>query len=572
MNFKNLFIVLILVMANYGCSRDVKIKKHAGLKDYLNRAESFGFSGAVHFKKKDSVLLHDWKGFSDKERKIENSDSSLFYIASVSKSFTSAAIIKLEDQRKLKTTDSLAKFFKKCPIDKQNITIHQLLTHTSGIQSFGWNSLSKDWKILSKEQTIKGVLNSELSNSSFNYNNANYILLAAIIEELSNSSYQDFIKKEFLKPLQMQSTFFGFDSDEDIRDLLSNNFMEEADSKSYLDYPKSWLRVGGGDIISTASDLSKWIIALYTSKIISDDGKSKLFSIQQQLDANYGYGYGWYIREFPEANKKVIFHTGSFQGYSAEIRYYPESDVSLVVLSNTNSFSNITEVISNDLLSVVKGDSIRIPLVDVSFKNSKQFTGTFYLDSLSLSHISIKKNSVNRFIAQLFGQEAMLLISADTLHYQTMQHLNHITYQFLTDLSKEVKGVYEMYLPKEDIKYLSEYEDEWGTFIEKNKFRFLVNHTVFLGNDIYRTYATLIINGKEKYFGFTWRDNRLIGTAPNEKFNIPLIKLLAYRKNELVNYDWNKKESRSWRFYKKENDSIYIKIKLDNYIIKGYKK
>lgn len=568
MCFKNLFYSLIVITL-LSCNENEQYHRKLIVNEYLDRAESFGFSGSVHFQKGDTLLLDETKGYRDKELQQNNDEETLFYIASVAKSFTAAAIIKLEDQGKLSALDLIHKFFPNCPKNKRHISVHQLLTHTSGIQSYGWNTNASDWNIMNKAESIDGIFAQNLSNNNaFNYNNANYILLAAIIEKVSKISYQDYINKEFLKPLEMNHTFFGYNSVLKLKERLSKHYVQDKAFDNYLNYPKSWLRVGGGDIISNASDLNKWLRGLYNSEIISKEGKSKLFSIHKEVAPNFGYGYGWYIRVFPEANKKIIFHTGGFKGYASEVRYYPESDISLIVLSNRDFTSNLTEIISNDLLSIAIGDSIRIPKIQTSNKNSEYFSGTYRLDSTS--YVKFKKLS-NSIVVKLFGQEAMRLSSNIEEHLENMTSLNTRTFDLLASLSKHAENTFVSVLPKEDIKYLDEYVDEWVTFIEDTEFKYTVNHTEYLTDGIYRTYTTIKVNNIEKYFGFTWKNNKLIGTAPNKKFVTPRLQLIQKSDHQFIYYDWESRQSQTWSFNKKSNNSIDLKIMFRAHTMTGIK-
>ncbi len=567
MKLKTILLIFILIVLS--CSKYETAKTQTIFENYLSRAEKFGFSGTVFFRKGDTILLNEGKGFSSLN--LNNDSETLFYIASISKSFTAAAIIKLEEQNKLKVTDSIYKFFKNCPSDKKKITIHQLLSHTSGIKSFGWNNKTNDWKIMSKQEAIEGILDSKLhsSKNKFNYNNANYILLAAIIEMTSRKTYQDYIRDEFLIPMKMQKTFFGYTIKKNNSMKIAQHFINEQGSKSYLDYPKSWLRIGGGDILSTASDLDKWISSLYNGNILSEKSKSKLFTIQTKISDNFGYGYGWYIREFPEIQKKIIFHTGSFKGYSSELRYYPKSDKSIAIFSNDGTISNITEVISNDIISLAKYDSIRIPKIKSIDYKLKSFKGKYTIDSTSYFMITTVSDKI--VTAKAYGQKALLIQNGNIGHYEEMLLLNSLTYNLLATLTKNQENAFENVLPNDDLIYLKEYIDEWNAFTELDEYSYKIHHTNYLGNSIYRTYISINTSKGTKYFGFTWKNQKLIGTAPNERFNIPSIKLLPNTQNELIYYDWNKRESQFWRFLKKGTDSTFLEIKLKSYIINGFK-
>ncbi|WP_299229000.1 serine hydrolase [uncultured Psychroserpens sp.] len=550
-NFKMLFTLIYLMFIS--CSFDVT-EHYSNSKEYLVSAENLGFSGIVHIQKNDTVLVNDARGLSNRKERIKNKISTPFYIASISKSFTAAAIIRLEDDKKLFTSDSISKYFKDCPNDKKNITIHQLLTHTSGVNSFGWDNKTNYWSLMTKREAIEGILNNplrySLPNNEFNYNNANYILLSAIIEHVAGKSYQEFIKEFLLEPLSLSETHFRYTHKNEIPDL-AKSYLGDEDHMKYTDYPKSWLNIGGGDIISTASDMSKWITGLFEKDILSKDGKKKMFSIQKTIEPNFGYGYGWYIRDFPEVGKKIIFHTGGFKGYSSEIRYYPHSKTATVVFVNDDAIPNSTEVISNSLLQIINGKNVVLPKVKNFIVDKEVYVGNYKIDSLS--SIKIKSDKKN-LIAEYYGQSAMNFIKDyDGDIKKQIKSLNSKSNDFITNLLINPDRAFTEILPEEDIRYLKEYIDEWNLFNESVPISIELNHTIYLKNGLFRTFLTIKHPNENKYFALTWQNGLLIGTLPNSQFDIPKTKLLYLDKNELVSYDWAKNLTEKWLFYEKLN-------------------
>ena len=164
---------------------------------YLESSVSNGFSGVVLVSKKGEIILSKGYGWADRKNKIPNSPSTVFNIGSVTKQFTASAILKLVEQGRIKTSDKIGSYFNQAPIDKRDISIHQLLTHTSGISNrtggFRYNEASK-------EQFLKEFFESELRSKpgiTYQYANANYILLTAIIESVSGQTYSSFLNEHW---------------------------------------------------------------------------------------------------------------------------------------------------------------------------------------------------------------------------------------------------------------------------------------------------------------------------------------------------------------------------------------
>ena len=164
---------------------------------YLTQSKENGFSGSVMVAVKGQIILSKGYDWADRSRKIPNAPSTVFNIGSVTKQFTAAGILKLMEQGKLKLSDKITRFFPEAPADKKDITLQQLLTHTSGVSpttgGFRYNEATK-------EQFLEEFFQSELlsepkENQNHHYANANYIMLTAILEMVSGQNYASFLRK-----------------------------------------------------------------------------------------------------------------------------------------------------------------------------------------------------------------------------------------------------------------------------------------------------------------------------------------------------------------------------------------
>lgn len=326
---------------------------------YLNNSVVNGYSGSVLVAKGGNIILSKGYGWSHKAENINNTPSTVFNIGSVTKQFTAAAILKLVEQGKLKTTDSIGSFYQQAPEDKQSITIHQLLTHTTGIsqQTGGFR-----YDAASKEQFLKEFFQAELlwePGTKHRYANANYIMLTAIIELVAKQDYSTFLYKNFWNPLGMHST--GYKDIAFNRDRLAHGYYFHYNDGVWKDWGTTqdhlptddvhWYSIGKGDLYSTVEDLYKWHLALKTSKVLSPKSLEMFETpyVAENEEGTSYYGYGWAIFK-SKRDTKIVTHNGSNGIYFANFIRFVEDDVVVIELANTilgNETFNVSWNIGN---------------------------------------------------------------------------------------------------------------------------------------------------------------------------------------------------------------------------------
>lgn len=313
------------------------------IDSYLNNSVENGYSGSVLVAKNGKILLSKAYGWADRNKKIPNEPNTIFNIGSVTKQFTAAAILKLQEQDKLKTSDKISKYFPQVSDDKRNITIHQLLTHASGIppQTGGFR-----YDEASKQKFIEDFSHAELMyppGTKYTYANANYILLAAIIEEVSKQDYESFLREKFWNPLQMNNTGYKRKPNANVQ-LAYGYYFNYTDGKwedwgttpEHLPQNSNhWYSIGKGDIYSTTEDLFKWLLALEQNTVLSADSKRLMETayIPENKGKTSFYGYGWAIFN-SENNTKIVTHNGSNGIYFADFIRYVDEDLVIISLSN----------------------------------------------------------------------------------------------------------------------------------------------------------------------------------------------------------------------------------------------
>jgi len=306
------------------------------LDQYLTRLAGYGFSGTVLAAKGGDTLLHKGYGLADAERGIPNSTQTVYDVASLAKQFTAAAILKLETQGKLKTTDSLSKHFANVPNDKRAITLHHLLTHTSGLK-FECAGAEQ----MSREQFVKCMLGSKLDaepGQRYSYSNAGFGLLAAVIEQVSGQSYEAFLEEQLFKPAGLTATGFCGDGSKWADGVVAHGYDEGVDRGSPQTKPTSWLRRAAACVITSVGDLYRWELALRGQKILSAAATKKLFIAHVPTDQKGGhYGYGWAITKTSRGGR-LISHDGvTFDGFNSIYQRYV--DDGFVVIAASNSFA-----------------------------------------------------------------------------------------------------------------------------------------------------------------------------------------------------------------------------------------
>ncbi|MGH9336266.1 MAG: serine hydrolase domain-containing protein, partial [Vicinamibacteria bacterium] len=268
------------------------------LDGYMKRLEAIGFSGAVLVTQDDSVVLEKAYGWADRDHEIRMAGDTVFDLGSVTKQFTGAAILKLESEGKLRTQDAIGRYFADVPSDKKEITLHHLLTHTSGLRS---DFAESDYEPVGREEYQKRALSSELlwaPGTRYHYSNAGYSLLAAIVEMVSKERYETYLRERILKPLGIHET--GYKEPGWSPSRIAHGYREGEDWGTIVERlsPEGapfWMLRGNGGIHTTMKDVRLWHEALETDRFLPADFRKKLFTpfVNEDESGETQYAYGW---------------------------------------------------------------------------------------------------------------------------------------------------------------------------------------------------------------------------------------------------------------------------------------
>ncbi len=299
-------------------------------KDFIAR----GFNGAILVAKKGRVIFEDYHGFFNFQKKDSLTPASAFHLASVSKTFTAMAVLKLAELGKLSLNNDVKKYFPAFPYD--NITIKLLLSHRSSLpnyiyfmQKLGWNpkQYCSNEDMLAYLEKFKPPLQGT-PGTHFTYCNTNYALLGLIIEKVSGKRYADFLQEYFFTPLNMTNTYV-FTMADSAKAMPSYNWRGRQEGLTFLD-------TGFGDknIYSTPEDLLKWDQALYTNEVFKSQTLDEAYTpYSNEKPGIRNYGYGWRMNVYPDG-KKIIYHNGWWHGNNTVFIRMIQDSVTIIVLGN----------------------------------------------------------------------------------------------------------------------------------------------------------------------------------------------------------------------------------------------
>ena len=312
------------------------------IESRLSEAITGDSAGLAVLAARDGIILFERGfGYANLEHQAPVTPVTKFRIGSVTKPFTAAAILRLQEQSALHVTDKLVTFFPDYP-HGDAVTLHHLLTHTSGIHDFANKPdfLATITLPATPEGKIKAFKNDLFDfgpGEKWSYSNSGYFLLGHIVEKATGLTYAEFLRREFFDPLGMTNTGVH---------TAAAILLHEATGYACRD--GRWRKainwdmsndVGSGALYSTVEDLFRWNEALFGGRVLGDASLKAAFTpASTQADAELshpkesGYGYGWTI--FRTRGLRVIEHGGSLDGFQSNLRRFPDQRFTVVVLVN----------------------------------------------------------------------------------------------------------------------------------------------------------------------------------------------------------------------------------------------
>lgn len=301
---------------------------------------------AVLVARDGKVLYRKGHGMADLEFGLPMKADYVFRIGSITKQFTAAAILQLEEAGKLSLSDDITKYLPDYPTGGQTITIENLLNHTSGIKSYtGMEQFTNEWrrKDLTPDSLISFFKNEPMDfapGENWRYNNSAYIILGYIIEKVSGMNYADYVEKKFFQPLGMKNSYYDY-TGEIIPNRLPG-YQREGEKYENANYLSMTLPYAAGSLLSTVDDLFTWYKAVAAGKIISPENLKKSISPTKIKTGNsIAYGYGLSTGNIQ--GSPFYGHTGGINGFLSVSLYLPIEEIFVVLLTNCdcNSASDL---------------------------------------------------------------------------------------------------------------------------------------------------------------------------------------------------------------------------------------
>lgn len=395
-SFLSLSLTIILFAQTEEISIDSLVSK------FTDRSE---FTGSLLVAYQGKILVNKGYGYRDAKQKIANDEKGIYNIASLTKPFTAALILKLQEAGRLSVTDVISKYYAGYP-QGDKITIHHLLTHTSGIFNYtddnNFRSMDQT-KPVTLEQMFTFFKDKRLAfepGSRFGYSNSGYTILGYIIEKITGAPLSKALEQIIFKPINMRHTTYGPPQPGNARrvtgyQMYFKNFYKESPEV----HPS--ISYATGAIYSTVEDLYKWHKALQSGKFLTATSMASAY----KKDVGY-YGYGWSTDS--TYGRQRVSHSGNIHGFKANINRMPADDVCVIALSNSNN-SSVGEMVQKILAilyhqTMPKSITDR-PVIELADSLLQKYVGVYKFraeDSMKVDILAHK----NHLTIQIAGNDA----------------------------------------------------------------------------------------------------------------------------------------------------------------------
>ena len=402
LNIFMIFLMSCILVVTIAQSQDLNSKVNRVMDEYVRLNL---FSGTILIAQNGKVVYSEAFGEADKDHHIKNKLKTKFNIGSIGKTFTGVAILQLAEQGKLDVMDPVITYLKDFPFG-DSITIHHLLSHTSGTSNYFMHPdfRSKMFQIRSVNDALPLIYDQELlfdtPGERFSYSNSGIVILGAVIEAVTGQSYPDYLQEKILEPCGMKDTGIHY-----LEEIIKNRAV------GYIKMPtgKFMRNVfmvpppnADGGIETTVMDLLKFDEALYGEKLLSREYKRKMFTPNKN-----NYGYCWRITKID--GRTCINHGGGAPGVSAQFRRYVDDNYTLIVLSN---YSESAGHVANTIEAI---------LYDYKYQKPKQPLSEFLYQNMQKKGMDYVVENFNK------------IINKNEYHITSSNELNNLGYALLDE-------------------------------------------------------------------------------------------------------------------------------------------
>lgn len=381
MNLKKIYTILVLTSVLLV----LNVNAHAADKQLISAFDKImeakykhdGPGAAVLVARKGEVIYHKGFGMANIELDVKMKPDMIFRIGSITKQFTAVAILQLVEQGKLALDDDLTKFIEDYPVNGRKITLHHLLTHTSGIPSY---TEMDEWtpEVMKKDLTVNEIIdffkNKPLDfepGEEWRYNNSGYILLGYIIEKVSGLTYEQYVVENLFKPAGMENSLYGND-----RIILKNRaygYQSGHNGYENANFLSMTQPYAAGSLMSTVSDLYKWNRSLVSGKLISKKFLDLAFSnFTLSSGEKMNYGYGWMPGDVQ--GYSMIGHGGGINGFLTSEAYFPEEDLFVALFVNCTCIGTDA---ANEIAAMALGKPFIFNEIEMPIAKLESYTGVY---------------------------------------------------------------------------------------------------------------------------------------------------------------------------------------------------
>jgi CubicO group peptidase (beta-lactamase class C family) len=368
------FILAAACLAQDKPQTDTVARMEQVIQSYMANKQ---FMGSVLVAQDGKLLLDKSYGYANLEWQVPNTPTTKFRLGSITKQFTAASVLLLEERGKLKVDDLVKKYMPDAPAAWDKITIFHVLTHTSGIPSLTSfpEFRLKEAQAMTPQQLVDWFRDKPLEfepGTKWNYSNSGYILLGYLIEKVSGQSYIDFLQQNIFTPLGMKDS--GYDSNSTVIAHRAAGYAPGKDGPENAGFVHMSIPFSAGALYSTTEDLLRWEQGLFGGKVLKPESLAKMTTPFKQ---DYAFGLAVFTRN----DHKVITHDGGIEGFNTSLAYYPDDKLVVVALANLNG--QAPGQLTGKLAQVIHGEKVVLAAehkeITLPLEVLKQYVGTYEL-------------------------------------------------------------------------------------------------------------------------------------------------------------------------------------------------
>jgi CubicO group peptidase (beta-lactamase class C family) len=389
----------ILLLSSAAMAQNVDSRMDQVVQSFVSNKQ---FMGTVLVARGDQVVFSKGYGSANLEWAIPNTPQTKFRLGSVTKQFTAASILLLEERGKLKTDDLVKKYLPDAPAAWDKMTIFHVLTHTAGIPNFtGFPDYrTSEPFATTPEKLVARFRDKPLEfapGEKWNYSNSGYVLLGYLIEKISGQSYEKFVQENIFKPLGMKDS--GYDSNSAVIVNRAAGYAPGANGPENAGFINMTIPFSAGALYSTTEDLLRWEQGLFGGKLLSAASLAKMTT---PFKNDYAFGLG--VRTVK--GRKMIEHNGGIEGFNTDLAYYPEDKLTVAVLANLNGPA--PEQIATSLAALAHGEPVTLQSerkeITLDPKILARYVGAYQMGPGTVMLITLDNNQL---MSQLTNQPSI---------------------------------------------------------------------------------------------------------------------------------------------------------------------